>query len=57
MNKYFYSQIIYDRFKLYADNKNISAMINNLKKEVKAEDIPQSALNRILARNVNYIKH
>ena len=57
MNKYFYSQIIYDRFKLYADDKDISAMINNLKKEVKTQDLPQATLDRILKRNVNYFKH
>jgi len=53
MNKYFLSQIIYDRFKLYPDMKNITTTMDKLRKEVKSQDISQTGLERVLRRNVN----
>jgi len=53
MNKYFLSQIIYDRFKLYSDMKDITTTMDKLREEVKSEDISQKGLERVLSRNVN----
>lgn len=55
MNKYFLSQIIYDRFKLYSDMKDITTTMSKLRKEVKSKSISQSGLERVLRRNVNHI--
>lgn len=54
MNKYFLSQIIYDRFKLYTDMEDITKTMEKLRKEVKSTDISQSGLERVLEKNVNY---
>ena len=53
MNKYFLSQIIYDRFKLYTDMKDMVNTMDKLRKEVKSKDISQPGLERVLKRNVN----
>jgi hypothetical protein len=53
MNKYFLSQIIYDRFKLYTDIDNIGQTINKVKKEVQSKNISQTGLERVLKRNIS----
>lgn len=54
MNKYFMSQIIYDRFKLYPDDKQIAETMNKLREGVRDEKISQQGLNRVLKKNVNF---
>lgn len=51
MNKYFISQIIYNRFKLCSDIKDINNTMNKLKEEVKSEDISQAGLERVLKKH------
>lgn len=51
------SQIIYDRFKLYQDDKQIAGAMNKLRKEVKSEDIPHQVLNRVLKKHVNFFNN
>ena len=55
MNKYFLSQLIYDRFKLYSDIKVMTKTMEKLRKEVKSKDISQPGLERVLSRNVTRI--
>lgn len=52
MNKYFFSQIIYDRFKRYADIESIANTMDKLRKEVKSKNISQPGLERVLESNV-----
>lgn len=56
MNKYFLSQIVYDRFKLYSDNKKISMAMDKLRKRIMDDKISQEGLIRVLERNVNFSK-
>lgn len=54
MNKYFMSQIIYDRFKLYPDDKQIAETMIKLREGVRDEKISQQGLSRVLKKNVNF---
>jgi hypothetical protein len=53
MNKYFLSQIIYDRFKLYDDFPAIIKTMENLRSEIKNNETSQRGLERVLQKHVN----
>lgn len=54
MNKYFMSQILYDRFEDHQYDEQIATVMNLLRKEVKNENISQMGLRRILKKNVDF---